>query len=145
MPVKATTVKAKSKATKIKAKTKDAALGAALAKAVAKKDVNTVKYKGETYPSLEKLAEAVGVPASTLTMRMRRGLTLKQAIEFVSKHAIKYKGQIYKNSTEFLKAQAPGVSMTSFSKCKKECEGSIAKALKLALKKQKEQAKKKAA
>jgi len=86
-----------------------------------------IKYKGKTYRSQVELANDLGIKKTTLTSRLRKGMTLKQAIEFKPKSSFKYKGKTYLSRAELLKEVLPGVKYKQFAQQLEKSGGSIAK------------------
>ena len=89
-----------------------------------------VKYKGKVYPSKKALADAVGINYDVLNMRMYRGLTLKQAVEFKSKYTIKYNKVEYETQQQLIDSLGLDITVNQLRHRVRLCDGSLAKAIK---------------
>lgn len=65
-------------------------------------------YKGKVYYSFQELSEGVGVPEGTLRKRLKKGMSVEEAVEaprnqiVKNREVISYKGKTYKMWSEFL-------------------------------------------
>lgn len=77
-----------------------------------------VVYKGKEYESLEQLLKETGVGRSTLTYRMRKGMSLEEAIDTDrldrSPKRVEYDGKEYSSFVEL--CEAYGVNINTFRK-----------------------------
>lgn len=87
------------------------------------------KYKGKVYKTKKELAEDIGVSYHAINMRMSRGLSLKEAVEFKRKSGFTYKGKYYESYVDLLKKQNIPLTEGQF-KHRLRIAGSIEKALK---------------
>ena len=89
----------------------------------------TYKYKGKVYKTKKELAEDIGVSYHAINMRMSRGLSLKEAIEFKRKSGFTYKGKYYESYVDLLNKKKIPLTEGQF-KHRLRIAGSIDKALK---------------
>jgi predicted NAD/FAD-binding protein len=88
-----------------------------------------VKYKGKTYETKIQLAKELGINYDTLNMRMSRGLSLKQAIEFKPKSAFKFKKVSYNSYPEMIEKLGLDLSVGQLQYRLRKCNGSLVKAI----------------
>ena len=88
-----------------------------------------VKYKGITYATKRELAKELGINYDTLNMRMSRGLSLKQAIEFKPKTSVRYKKVNYDSYIDLIKKLGLDLSANQLQYRLRKCNGSLSKAI----------------
>lgn len=88
-----------------------------------------VKYKGKVYNTKRDLAEALGVNYDTLNMRMSRGLSLAQAVDFKPKSTIRYKKKEYRSYQDLIDTLKLGLTVNQLQYRLKKCGGSLDKAV----------------
>lgn len=90
-----------------------------------------VRYKGVKYDSLKELTEAFYINYDTFMMRVHRGASIKQAIEFKHKYAVTHRGFCYSSRKDLVECLVPWVDNDQFNYRYRKCGGSITKAIKL--------------
>ena len=88
-----------------------------------------VKYKGKTYETKIELAKELGINYDTLNMRMSRGLSLKQAIEFKPKSTVRYKKVNYNSYQHLIDSLGLNLTVNQLQYRLKRCNGSLVKAI----------------